>query len=131
MTDIIIPNSDEIDRYGQWLKQNTPKFPEIFIMDNGLPAIRIPSGLQNLEFDDSARREEMTDWENIRDVYGIELPDDWDILYHESVQGWSWGSILTIVQHNGEVFACLDDDKFELREVTLDEAIEMVIEFEG
>ncbi len=64
----------------------------------------------------------------VQDFYGVELLES-QIHYAETVNDWSWGAILVVFEEDGKLFI-VDGDEWEPYEVTEEEALRDMLDFE-
>lgn len=67
--------------------------------------------------------------EDVLGFYGYDL-SDYDIYYADSAHGYSWSALLIIFRHEGKLFAVDDMDEWNPYEVSEEEAIELMLDFE-
>ena len=66
---------------------------------------------------------------NIKELWNVEIEES-DILYHEMISDWSWGGLLIVYCQNGHYFVNDDFDSWSPREVSQEEALTEMLDFE-
>ena len=68
-------------------------------------------------------------WVEVKDIYGIELGPEKDVIYCESYSDWSWGNCLTIYEEEGRTWY-VEGDEWNPQPCTIEDAIAMMLNFE-
>lgn len=75
---------------------------------------------------------DLTHWKTILDWYGIDISkENIEILYLESHHDWSWGGVLIVFLKDNKYFINDDFDMWQPREISQDDALEEMLEFES